>query len=489
MTYVVTQPCAVDASCVLACPVNCIQPAPGDPGFADAEMLHIDPATCVGCGACTTACPVGAIVPASDLTVEQQPFAALNADYFVEHPHDDRLPLAPVVAPVPLRRRGVRVAVVGAGPAGLFTADELLRHPGVGVDVLERLEQPHGLARYGVAPDHRSTRSVSDLFAAIEATPGFGYRLGVEVGRDVTHDQLTREYDAVVYAVGAPVAQRLGVPGEDLPGSVTAGDLARWYNGHPDLAGLHVPLDTERAVVVGNGNVALDVARVLLAGPARVVDMDVSPDVAARLRASAVREVVVLGRRGPAEAAFTVPELLGITALVRSGGLRVAVDLGERRWTGDDRRTRLLSELTRSPGDPGAPRLVLAFHTAARRVLGEDRVSGLEVEREGQVRVVDAGLVVTSIGFHVAPVPGLPYDEATGTVPHDRGRVAAGTYVVGWAKRGPRGFIGTNRTDARETVAQVLRDLDAPVSSGPAHQGAEPRHEQRRGRQRRLVRR
>ena len=336
---------------------------------------------------------------------------------------------------------------------------------------------------------------MSDLFAAIEATPGFGYRLGVEVGRDVTPEQLRREYDAVVYAVGASGSRRLGIPGEELPGSVTAGDLARWYNAHPELADLHVPLGTERAVVVGNGNVALDVARVLTAAHDRVAAMDLSPRVAARLRDSRVREVVLLGRRGPAEAAFTVPELLGIGALVRRGELRVEVDLGERPWAGDDRRTRVLAELARTPGDPRAPRLVLGFHTSPRRVLGDDRVTGLEVERDGQVRVIETGLVVTSIGFRGAPVPGLPYDEVSGTVPHDRGRVAAGTYVVGWAKRGPRGFIGTNRTDARETVAQVLRDLDAPVSSGPVPErgvpraGAEPRDEPRRGRRRRVARR
>lgn len=235
MTYVVTQPCAVDASCVLACPVNCIHPAPGDPGFAEAEMLHIDPQTCVGCGACTTACPVGAIVPESDLTSDQAPFLAMNADYFAAFPHTERSPLAPVVAQPVVRRQDARVAVVGAGPAGLFTADELLRQPGVSVEVLERLEHPHGLARYGVAPDHLSTRSIADLFAEIESTPGFSYRLGVQVGRDVLHEQLVRDYDAVVYAVGAPESRRLGIPGEELPGSVAAGDLARWYNAHPEL--------------------------------------------------------------------------------------------------------------------------------------------------------------------------------------------------------------------------------------------------------------
>ncbi len=493
MTYTVTQPCAVDASCVLACPVNCIHPAPGEPGFAEAVMLHIDPATCVGCGACTTACPVGAIVPASDLTPEQAPFLAMNADYFLDSPHDDRPPLAPVEPAPRLRRRGgVRVAVVGAGPAGLFTADELLRVPGVSLDVLDRLEHPHGLARYGVAPDHLSTRSVCDLFGAIEATPGFGYRLGVEVGRDVTHEQLREQYDAVVYATGASAARRLDVDGADRVGSVTAGDLARWYNAHPDLtdwAELPVPLGHERAVVVGAGNVALDVARILTAGPARLDAMDLQAAVREQLPAGVVREVVLLARRGPSEVAFTLPELVGLGGLVRGGELRVALDTGGRRLDLGDRRAALLAELEQCSTvlEDDVPRLVLRFHSAIRRIHGagageQGPVAAIDVERDGSVERIRTGLVVASIGFRCVPPVDLPTDPATGAVAHRQGRVVPGTYVVGWLKRGPRGFIGTNRTDARETVAALLADLDsAPeeaahsVSCAPAPTGADPR--------------
>jgi ferredoxin--NADP+ reductase len=462
MTYVVTQPCCADASCVVACPVNCIHPAPGEPGFADAEMLYVDPDSCVGCGACTTACPVGAIVPDTDLTPEQQPFLALNADYFVDHPHPDRPPLAPVPPQRRLRRSGpVRIAVVGAGPAGMFTTDELLTHPEVTVDVLDRLPTPYGLVRHGVAPDHQRTKAVTDLFARIEDQPGFRYRLGVEVGRDVSHEDLARQYHAVVHAIGAAGSRRLGVPGENLPGSVSATDLVGWYNGHPAQQDLRVPLDHERAVVVGNGNVALDVARMLTASPATLATTDVAESAEAGLGRSRVREVVLLGRRGPSDSAFTVPELLGLRALVAQGRLDVAVDTGGAALDPGDPKAALIAELAALPRHGSAPRVVLRFLSSTVRILGTDRVEGVEVVRDGRCEVIDAGLVVRAIGFRGSPVPGLPFDEATGTVPHDRGRVSPGTYVAGWIKRGPRGFIGTNRSDARETVASILDDLDA----------------------------
>ena len=510
MTYVVTQPCCADASCVVACPVNCIHPAPGEPGFAEAEMLFIDPAGCVGCGACTTACPVGAIVPDTDLTPEQQPFLALNADYFVEAPHADRPPLAPVSPQRRLRDRGpVRVAVVGAGPAGMFTADELLRHPEVRVDVYDRLPTPYGLVRTGVAPDHQGTKAVTDLFARIESEPGFSYRLGVEVGREVTHDQLAAQYHAVVYAVGASGSRSLGIEGEQLPGSVAAGDLVAWYNGHPDQRDLRVPLEGARVVVVGTGNVALDVARVLTAPADVLTRTDVAEHAEEALLRNRVREVVLLGRGTPSQAAFTVPELIGLRALVRRGLLEVVVDTGDGPLEVADRKTALLAEMTRGPGrevswlTPSAPppapaatpeerageprgprrrkrpqeappRLVLRFGTRPVRLLGESAVEAIEVERDGVTETLAACLVVRSIGFRGTPVPGLPFDEVTSAVPHAGGRVEPGTYVVGWAKRGPRGFIGTNRADARDTVSRILDDLDAGLPDPAGSPAPEP---------------
>ncbi len=267
MPYVVTQSCCSDASCVVACPVNCIHPAPGEPGFAEAEMVYVDANSCVDCGACVTACPVDAIKPHTTLTDAELPFIELNRLYYAEQPHPDRTPLALVPAPRVLTRDGVRVAVIGAGPAGLYAADELLKHAGVSVDVYDRLPTPYGLARAGVAPDHQRTKKVSRLFAAIEGQSGFGYRLNVQVGRDISHDDLAAHYDGVIYAVGASADRALGIPGEDLVGSTSATDVVAWYNGHPDHQDAAVDLGGERVVIVGNGNVALDVARILTADP------------------------------------------------------------------------------------------------------------------------------------------------------------------------------------------------------------------------------
>ena len=491
MPYVVTQSCCADASCVLACPVNCIHPAPGEPGFATTEMLYVDAATCVDCGACATACPVDAVLPHTRLSEDQQPFLALNAAYFDAFPHADRRPLAVVAKQRRLRQpRPARFAVVGAGPAGMYVADELLKQPGLSVDVFDRLPTPYGLVRAGVAPDHGHTKAAQQLFAAIEDEAGFGYRLGVDVGRDVSLADLAAHYDGVVYTVGAAADRRLDVPGEDLPGSLPATDLVGWYNAHPDRRDLAVDLSHERAVVVGNGNVALDVARVLCLDPADLDATDVSRTAWEVLAASQVREVVVLGRRGPAQAAFTVPELIGLVGLARSGDVRVEVDLSGAELA-DDERSALLGELvvlSSRPAREGARTVVLRFLTAPTRILGDDRVAGVEVVRTtlvtgpdamvraepaGEPETIEAGLVLRAVGYHGEPVTDLPYDAASGTVPSDRGRVRPGVYVAGWVKRGPTGFIGSNKADAQETVERVLDDLDTLALAPPAHDPAD----------------
>ncbi|MGB3771159.1 MAG: FAD-dependent oxidoreductase [Rhodococcus sp. (in: high G+C Gram-positive bacteria)] len=481
MPHVVTQSCCADASCVLACPVNCIHPAPGEAGFGTTEMLFVDPATCVGCSACVTACPVGAIVPDTALTDAQLPFSVINAEYYQENPHADRTPLALVPPQRRLTRRGpFRVAIVGAGPAGLYTADELLKHPEVtSVDVFDRLLTPHGLVRHGVAPDHASTKHVSALFDAIENQPGFRYVLGVEVGKDVTAEQLGDAYHAVVHAVGASSDRALGVAGENLSGSMAATELVGWYNGHPDRRELSVDLSHQRVVVVGNGNVALDVARILTRDPAWLgSDTDVAPHALDALRSSAVREVQIIGRRGPAEAAFTMPELVGLSTLE---DVDVVVDADPDLLTGADSRSRLLAQMAARPAPAGnRRRIVLTFAVSPVEILGADRVTGIRVARNSLARaddgtviatptseefVIDAGLVVRAVGFHGTEVPGLPFDEIRGIVPNDQGRVSDGQYVVGWIKRGPRGFIGTNKTDAQETVEQVLDHLDSGLAT------------------------
>ncbi|HEU4566962.1 MAG TPA: FAD-dependent oxidoreductase [Marmoricola sp.] len=462
MPYVVTQACCSDASCVLACPVNCLHPAPGEPGFAEAEMLYVDPRACVDCGACATACPVGAIKPHTALSEAEQPFIALNESYYADVPHADRTPLALVP---PQRRRavtGLRVAVVGAGPAGLYTADELLRHPGVSVDVYDRLPMPYGLARSGVAPDHPDTRRIMRLFAAIESQPGFDYQLGVELGTDVTATELGRRYHAVVHAIGALGDRPLGIPGEELPGSLPATSFVQWYNGHPDHRDTAVDLDGERVVVVGNGNVALDVARILTADPSALADTDIAPAALAALRSSRVEEVVVLGRRGPADAAFTVPELVGLAGL---RDVDVLVEEGGCRLTADSPRTALLQELSRRTPRAGRRRIVLRFRAAPQRLLGDDRVTGVVVSPtdeqgvpRGDGEVLPATMVLRAVGHRVLPIPGLPYDDAAGRIPHEQGRVRPGVYLAGWLKRGPTGFIGTNKSCAEETVAALLED-------------------------------
>ena len=469
MTYVVTQPCCADASCVVACPVNCIHPAPGEPGFATAEMVYIDAGSCVGCGACATACPVEAIKPDTSLTAQERPFLQINADYYDCFPHRDRAPVAVVARQRRLTRRGpFRVAVVGAGPAGLYVADELLTHPEVGVDVYDRLPTPYGLVRAGVAPDHQHTKRVEKLFRAIEEQPGFRYFLGVEVGVDLTLADLEAQYDAVVYSVGASADKVLGIPGEDFPGSLSATHVVGWYNGHPDKQDLIVDLSArgagERVVVVGNGNVALDVARIMTADPAQLEHTDIAALAWTALTTSVVREVVVLGRRGPAEAAFTVPELVGLVGLSDAGVIDVVVDTGGAPITdtaGVGRKVALIADLaTRAPRD-GLRRIVLRFDTRPTRFVGNDRVRGLEVERDGVCEVIETGLVLRAIGYRGRPVADLPHDEARGIVPNDRGRVRPGLYVAGWVKRGPTGFIGSNKACAQETVTRILDDLDA----------------------------
>lgn len=481
MPHVVTQSCCSDASCVVACPVNCIHPAPGEPGFATAEMLYVDPDSCVDCGACVTACPADAIVPHTSLTEAERPFLELNASYFDTFPHRDRTPLALVPAQRRLRHEGpFRIAVIGAGPAGMYAADELLTHPEIEVDVYDRLPTPYGLVRAGVAPDHQHTKRVEELFAKIEDQPGFRYFLGVEIGKHLSHAELAEHYHGVVYTVGAASDRMLGVPGEDLPGSVSATDFVGWYNGHPDKQGLGADLGPalghERVVVVGNGNVALDCARLLTEDPELLAGTDIAGDALALLRTSRVREVVVLGRRGPAEAAFTVPELVGLAG---HGGVNVVIDTGEEDTTealaGDSATLRLLRDLHDRPIDRDLRTIVLRFLASPAEVVGSEGVESVIVARNrldrdaagvpravptGETETLSTGLLLRAVGYHGLPVPDLPYDAATGTVPNDRGRVRPGVYVAGWAKRGPSGFIGTNKSCAQETVERILDDLD-----------------------------
>ncbi|ADG99463.1 monooxygenase FAD-binding protein [Segniliparus rotundus DSM 44985] len=497
MPHVITQSCCSDGSCVFACPVNCIHPTPDEPGFLTAETLHIDPAACVDCGACVHACPVDAIAPDSKLTAEQLPFLEINASFF---PKGSRKAwFSPMLAPIPEaprlrpRRTPLRVAVVGSGPAGMYAADELLTQAGVEVNVFDKLPTPYGLVRAGVAPDHQRTKHIAKLFDQIADQKGFAFYLNVEVGRDITHEELLRHHHAVVYAVGACSDRRLNIPGEELPGSFTATEFVAWANAHPEQAELPVQLDHERAVIVGNGNVALDVARILTMDPRALAATDISSAALAALRTSSVREVVLVGRRGPEFSAFTMPELIGLTnsaqvvldpparALVRQA-LASAEDPVRTEKLG------LLATLATRPSGSGR-HIRLRYRLTPVRVVGQDRVERVEfsatntafaadsdeAERSPEPTSMAAGLFVTSIGYRALPVRDLPFDESAAVVPNKDGRVVEpgtgeakpGAYVVGWIKRGPSGFIGTNKSCSRETVRALVDDYNNGLLPDP----------------------
>jgi len=489
MPHVITQSCCSDGSCVYACPVNCIHPSPDEPGFATAEMLYIDPAACVDCGACVTACPVGAIAPDTKLAPAQLPFVELNAAFYPKR--EGKLPptskLAPVLeAPVVNRRPGgpLRVAVVGSGPAAMYAADELLTQEDVRVNVFEKLPTPYGLVRSGVAPDHQTTKRVTRLFDRIATKDGFGFYLNVEVGSDITHDELLEHHHAVVYAVGAPNDKRLEVEGMGLPGTATATEVVAWYNGHPDFADLRVNLSGDRVVLIGNGNVALDVARILATDPDLLAGTDIADHALAALRASQVREVVIAARRGPAASAFTLPELIGLTSacevvLDEGDHDRVLADLAATSDALTRNKLEVLSKLGSATAPITRPRIRLAYGLTPARVLGDTAATGVEFTVTGsdEVERITAGLVLTSIGYRGKAIAALPFDDATAVVPNSGGRVVdpadgkplAGAYVAGWIKRGPTGFIGTNKSCAAETVRNLVADYNDGLLRDPQH--------------------
>ena len=388
----------------------------------------------------------------------------------------------------------VRAAVVGSGPAGVYAAAALAAG-GVDVDVLDRLPAPFGLVRYGVAPDHPKIKSIAQALRKVLLTPGVRFLGNVDVGTDVTIEELREHYAVVLIAVGAAVDRRLGVPGEDLPGSASATRFVAWYNGHPDVPPDAFTLDAPAVAVVGLGNVALDVARMLARSPDDLARTDLPEHVLRAFEASRVTDIHIVGRRGPAQAKFTTKELRefgevpGVDILVDPADLQL--DPASRALVdaeaGVRRNVDVFTEwAARTP--QGRPRRVhVHFWARPVAVLGTDHVTGLRVERAtpdetgrpvgtGVTTDLDVRQVFRSVGYRGLPVPGLPFDPDTGTVPHQAGRVLAapgssqvrpGLYVAGWIKRGPTGVVGTNKSDAAETVASVLADL--PGLPAPAH--------------------
>jgi ferredoxin--NADP+ reductase len=375
-----------------------------------------------------------------------------------------------------------RVAVIGAGPSGLYAAAALLASgEPIDVDVLDRLPAPYGLVRYGVAPDHVKMKSVIRVLRQPFEPAHVAFLGGVRIGEGgIPLDELRAHVHAVVHATGSSLDRPLGVPGEDLPGSYGSGAVVGWYCGHPDLVDLAPDLDHPGVAVVGAGNVALDVARVLARVPEEMAATDVPDPVLDVLRSSRVRDVHVLVRRGPQHVRFTpaelrqIGELAGVDVLVHDDGL-LAAGVAEP----EDRRQRqnlaMLTQWAARPAGDAPRRIHLRFLRSPVEILGDDRVRGVVVERNriedgrvvgtGERETLDVGTVVRAIGYTAEPVPGLPFDPATGTVPNAGGRVVRegapvpGAYVTGWIKRGPTGVIGTNKGDAVETVAALLADL------------------------------
>lgn len=388
--------------------------------------------------------------------------------------------------------RTVRVAIVGAGPAGLYALEHLLEVRGqhVEVDLFERLPTPWGLVRAGVAPDHPEKKLVIDRqFDFFLRHPRVRFIGNVNIGRDITPAELNHWYDAVIYASGANGDTRMGIPGEALRGCWSAREFVAFYNGHPDYRDLQFDLSGTRAVVVGNGNVALDVARILTMPVAQLERTDIADHALAALRRSSIREVVILGRRGALQAAFHNPELEelehleGVDVTVEGENLS---DLTDEAIAGIDwdtaRKVQTLRRLVARTPHEGHRRIVLRFLTSPVALLGEEKVehvvlahnhlerdeAGLQRARPGREEApLSAGMVLRAIGYRGTPFPGLPFDESRGVIRHIDGRVVdeqgvlPGVYVTGWIKRGCRGIIGSNKRCARETVDSLLEDLRA----------------------------
>ena len=395
----------------------------------------------------------------------------------------------------------MRAAVIGAGPSGFYATDRLLKS-GFEVDLFDRLPTPFGLVRAGVAPDHPKIKSVTRVYEKTAQQPGFRFFGGVELGADITRDELLERYHAVVFAVGTASDNRLGIPGEDLAGSHAATEFVAWYNGHPAYADHEFDLAVERAVVIGNGNVAIDVARMLILAPDELASTDTADHAITALGRSRVREVELLGRRGPAQAAFTNPELLELGELARADVIVEPADLeldpASIAWLESDeadktarRNVEILRGYAAREPSGSSHRIALRFLWSPVEVRGDDdgRVTGLRVVRNrieldadgrfravptGEQETIECGLVLRSIGYRGEPLAGIPFDDRRGLIRTEGGRVVdaggqrcRGEYAVGWIKRGPSGVIGTNKKCATDTVARILEDRDAGRLGAP----------------------
>jgi ferredoxin--NADP+ reductase len=386
------------------------------------------------------------------------------------------------------------VAIVGSGPSGYFAAASLLKFADaqgaendVRVDMLEMLPTPWGLVRSGVAPDHPKIKSISAQFDKTASDPRFRFFGNIVVGEHVQAAELAERYDAVIYAVGAQSDRSLGIPGEDLPGSVAAVDFVGWYNAHPHFGEMAPDISSGRAVVVGNGNVALDVARILVTDPDVLASTDIADHALESLHDRGVEEVLIIGRRGPLQAPFTTLELRELGDLEGLGDVDVIVDpaefadISEADLEAASKTVRNNIKVLRKYAEQqprGAKRrIVFRFRTSPIEIKGDGKVESIVLGRNelvndngrivakdtGEREEVPAQLVVRAVGYRGVPTPGLPFDERNGTIPHTDGRIegSRNEYVVGWIKRGPTGVIGSNKKDSQDTVDTLISDLSA----------------------------
>ncbi|MDT5076447.1 MAG: ferredoxin/flavodoxin---NADP+ reductase [Mycobacterium sp.] len=388
--------------------------------------------------------------------------------------------------------RPYHVAIVGSGPSGYFAAASLLKfadateHHDVRVDMLEMLPTPWGLVRSGVAPDHPKIKTISAQFEKTALDPRFRFFGNIKIGEHVAAAELAERYDAVVYAVGAQSDRPLGISGEELPGSVAAVDFVGWYNAHPHFGEMTPDLSTGRAIVVGNGNVALDVARILVSDPDELAKSDIADHALESLHGRGVEEVVVIGRRGPLQATFTTLELRELGDLEAMADVDVIVDPADFESITDEdldaaaktvkQNVKVMRGYAATAPQGAKRRIVFRFQTSPIELKGDERVESIVlghnelVDEDGRLVAKDTGereelaaqLVVRAVGYRGVPTPGLPFDDRSGTIPHTDGRIegSPNEYVVGWIKRGPSGVIGSNKKDSAATVDTLLTDLE-----------------------------
>ncbi len=387
-----------------------------------------------------------------------------------------------------VKSKKYRIAIVGAGPAGYFSAQALQNSQNenriFAIDLFERLPTPWGLVRSGVAPDHPKIKTVAKVFEKIASDPNFRLFGNIELGRDVSIEQLKENYDAVIIATGSSVGRKLGIPGEDLRGSLSAADFVPWYNGHPDYVNCDVPLNGKNAIVIGAGNVAMDCGRMLALDPAKLDSTDTADHALTALHQSAIRNVIIVGRRGPEHAAFTSPEIRELPKLentdvvvsnseIEAAKTRVAGELGANKELRNN--LEALLEVSQSESRNNARKLGINFLLTPLEIIGKEKVEAIrfaqnevindKVSATSEIIEMPCDLVISAIGYEVLPIPGVEF--ANGKVINENGHVSDNLYVVGWAKRGPSGVIGTNKSDSSEVMKLLIEKLASKPKENP----------------------